>query len=183
MDVRELETAFLGQLASADNEESESESETDRGRRAGENNPQDLHGLVRHVRKSLAAWTLRRASIKKIQQELNLPSFAPSDAQDPSNNDSTHPSTPNQNHQSHTHNHGITSLSPTALDSRSISITWADGRVARIRVTDSGKMEDCVVLQGGDGGGEARLRAIERALMAEGAWVEGLRGRLEGLAR
>ncbi|KAL9619311.1 MAG: hypothetical protein Q9160_006076 [Pyrenula sp. 1 TL-2023] len=171
VDLRELEDAFLGRPASEGQDENESdESEV----REGEHK-QDLHGLVRQVRKSLVAWTLRKSSIKKVQDELGL--SAEEDVRG-SRESTVDDLTQSMATKQIRHEHGITSVAPTAFDCRYVGIHWDDGRVARIKVADSGEIEVCVMQ-----GNEGRLRAAERVLMAEGGRLEDLGGKLSDLIR
>jgi Cenp-O kinetochore centromere component len=66
-------------------------------------------------------------------------------------------------------------------EARDIRITWTEGRVARVKVGELGRIERCVVLAVSEEGKRIRDRTVEGLICADGGRMEGLAGRLVGL--
>lgn len=192
IDLRGLEARFLPR---PEPEAQDGDEDEERGDEEGKGvnealkypNKQDLHALVHHIRRALVSWTLRRASIRKLQEELGIPASSLSPPEDaPMSDASTEDSLSAEKANPQTAKYGVTALSATAYDAKYISVHWADGRVGRIKVAEraehgngdrDGRVECCVVY-----GKEGREKATERTLVGEG--TEGRANvRVEDLAR
>lgn len=112
---------------------------------------QDLRLFVRHLRKELAAWHLRRDSIAWLQENLGL-----SETDTPGKSQSA-----------------LTSLAATSLESRYARLEWRDGRVGRFKISNSGLVERAVVI-----GDQGRDKRTEDVLTGGDRRVESLVGRL-----
>jgi central kinetochore subunit Mal2/MCM21 len=112
---------------------------------------QDLKSFVRHLRKELAAWHLRRDSITWLQENLGL-----SDTDTSQRNQST-----------------LSSLAATSLESRYARLEWRDGRVGRFKISNSGLVERAVVI-----GDQGRDKRTEDVLTGGDRRIESLVGRL-----
>ena len=127
-------------------------------------NRQDLHALVRKVRKALVSWTLRREAIEVLAEKLGLvpeitkhsdtdesdeyvSSVAPADAPD----DST-----------------FKSVAATAVEARFIRVVWANGRLARVKISDKGLVERAIVF-GEVSGEDRRIKVAENVLVGDGS--------------
>lgn len=171
--IRELEHRFLPRPSP----ELDSEDDDDDGDAVGDPHQQrsldseggaaprqDLHGLVNRVRHALVSWTLRRASILRLQGQLGLPQSLPLADSDETTTGITHDS-PFNSEESPLQNSteqgkfGVTILEATSYDCRFISIKWANGRAGRVETDDSGGIRGCVVH-----GEEGRERTVERIL-------------------
>ncbi|OJJ44244.1 hypothetical protein ASPZODRAFT_71867 [Penicilliopsis zonata CBS 506.65] len=113
---------------------------------------QDLPAFVREIRRELVAWHLRLDAVEFLKEELakhteSIPAESEGER--------------------------IVSLAATALEARYIRLEWADGRVGRFKVSDSGRVERAVVI--GDSG---RDKALEYALTGGDARVESVLNRL-----
>lgn len=113
---------------------------------------QDLKAFVRHLRKELAAWHLRRDSIAWLQENLRL----------------SETDTLQKKNQS-----ALSSLAATSLESRYARLEWRDGRVGRFKISDSGLVERAVVI-----GDQGRDKRTEDILTGGDRRVESLVGRL-----
>lgn len=126
---------------------------------------QDLYALVRELHKELVSWHRRVDAIDMLRDELGLSSDTstlPEDGKvDP---DSVHASKAL----------GIASLSATSLEARYVRLEWADGRVGRFKVSNSGMVERAVVI----GLDSRRDKFLENALAGRDGRVEGVLDRL-----
>lgn len=131
---------------------------------------QNVHALVRELRKELVAWHFRVDAVDMLREELGLSSdsshgnglsLLPEDAKSDRPLSSL----------------GIVSLSSTSLEARYVRLEWKDGRVGRFKISNSGLVERAVVI--GDHNG--RDKALEDALTGGDGRVEGVLGRLRGV--
>lgn len=111
---------------------------------------QDLKAFVRHLRKELAAWHLRRDSIAWLHENLGL-----SEENTPQNKSA------------------LSSLAATSLEARYARLEWRDGRVGRFKISNSGLVERAVVI-----GDQGRDKRMEGVLTGGDRRVESLVGRL-----
>ncbi|KAL4873575.1 Cenp-O kinetochore centromere component-domain-containing protein [Aspergillus spectabilis] len=128
---------------------------------------QNLQGLVREIRRELVAWHTRVDAIYLLREQLGIirrgVDVYPDEEEDgPWDRDmlvgvdfdsGVGESRLRKNEL------GIASLSPTALEASYVRVEWADGRVGRFKISNSGLVERAVVI--GDGG---RDKALEAAL-------------------
>jgi central kinetochore subunit Mal2/MCM21 len=126
-------------------------------------NKQDLHALVRKVRKDLVSWTLRREAIELLAEELGLVSEC---TKEPGSNENDEyasfvapPKAPNES--------VFRSVAATAVEARFVRVVWANGWVARVKISDKGLVERAVVF-GEVSGEDQRIKAAENVLVGDG---------------
>jgi central kinetochore subunit Mal2/MCM21 len=124
---------------------------------------QDLHMFIRKVRRDIVSWTLRREAIEVLAEKLGLvpesttdvgaaksdeyASFvAPVDAADGS---------------------VFKSIAATAVEARFVRVVWANGRLARVKISDKGLVERAVVF-GEVSGEDRRIKVAEKVLVGDG---------------
>jgi central kinetochore subunit Mal2/MCM21 len=126
-------------------------------------NKQDLHALVRKVRKDLVSWTLRREAIEVLAEELGL---VPEITKDPAaheNDEYASFVTPiDANEES-----AFKSVAATAIEARFVRVVWANGRLARVKISDKGLVERAIVF-GEVSGEDRRIKASENVLVGDG---------------
>ncbi|KAL1988658.1 hypothetical protein VTN96DRAFT_8358 [Rasamsonia emersonii] len=128
---------------------------------------QDLPAFVRHLRRELVAWHLRRDSIRWLRERLG---FSGDDDDDDGENASedrrlaSPTADPAQ----------IVSLTPTSLEARYARLEWQDGRVGRFKISNSGLVERAVVI-----GDHGRDKRTEDAMTGGDRRVENLLDRLK----
>ncbi|QSS64049.1 Cenp-0 superfamily domain-containing protein [Histoplasma capsulatum] len=142
-------------------------NETDSTSTKPRNTPkQDLRSLVRELRRELVAWHLRCDALRWLQEELGL--------LDESNQAlSSQPST--REDQLPADGLGIVSVSATAVEARYIRIEWRDGRVGRIKLSNSGFVERAIII-----GDEGRDKMTENLLTGGDGRIESVIERLRG---
>ncbi|KAN0074240.1 Cenp-O kinetochore centromere component domain containing protein [Elaphomyces granulatus] len=111
------------------------------------NRKQDLPALVRHLRRELAAWHLRRAAIEWLRQRLGFFDEGEEDQESLTSRAVTHVARQT----------GIVSLVPVTLEARYARLEWDDGRVGRFKISNSGLVERAVVI--GDHGRDMHTEA------------------------
>ncbi|EGC41703.1 conserved hypothetical protein [Histoplasma capsulatum var. duboisii H88] len=127
---------------------------------------QDLRSLVRELRQELVAWHLRCDALRWLQEELGL--------LDESNQAlSSQPST--REDQLPANGLGIVFVSATAVEARYIRIEWRDGRVGRIKLSNSGFVERAIII-----GDEGRDKMTENLLTGGDGRIESVIERLRG---
>ena len=123
---------------------------------------QNLHAFVRKVRHELICWELRREAIELLKEELGLiPNANDSDEErdDDSDRDALEP----------TGLYGICSIEATAFEARQARITWTDGTIARIKISNKGLVERAVVV-----GENGRIKGVENLLIDGESRIEEL---------
>lgn len=129
---------------------------------------QDLYALVRELHKELVSWHWRVDAIDMLRDELGLSSDTSTLPEDGNlGPDSVHSSKAL----------GIASLSATSLEARYVRLEWADGRVGRFKVSNSGMVERAVVI----GLDSRRDKILENALAGRDGRVEGVLDRLRSV--
>jgi central kinetochore subunit Mal2/MCM21 len=126
-------------------------------------NKQDLHTFVRHVRKDLVSWTLRREAIEILAEKLGLvpksteafdaggsDEYASFVAPTDKSNDSV-----------------FKTVAATAVEARFVRVVWANDRLARVKISDKGFVERAIVFGEVDGQ-ERRMKATENVLVGDG---------------
>lgn len=149
---------------------------------------QDLHGLVARVRHDLVSWRLRRDVVDYVREEgLRIPESrtAGSKCENVENRDLKR-TTEDESEDSDEDlddepvgQYSVRSFTALDVDARLFRIVWSDDRVARLRISDDGRIEKAVVI-GLDG---QRIRDVERILSGGGASVYDLEARLEQVWR
>lgn len=129
---------------------------------------QDLHGFVRRVRHELICWELRRDAIELLKEQLEL---IP-----PQNADEDDEEMDDDSQEDRTGLCGIQSIEATAFEARQARITWTDGTVARIKISNKGLIERAVVV--GDNG---RIKGVENLLVDGESRIEELVQKLKVL--
>jgi central kinetochore subunit Mal2/MCM21 len=125
---------------------------------------QDMHGLLKHVRADLVSWTLRRDAIRNLQKQLRLPSQA------------TDLRTAEPVRDLSVGMFGVRSLAATAVEATQIKIEWANGAVGRLRISDRGTIERAVIY---DHAG--RMKEVEMMLTRDTSSILELASRLEAV--
>jgi central kinetochore subunit Mal2/MCM21 len=126
-------------------------------------NRQDLHALVRKVRKDLVSWTLRREAIEMLAEELGLVSESTKEPDSDENDDYTSFVAP-----LNAPNESIfRSVAATAVEARFVRVVWANGWVARVKISDKGLVERAVVY-GEVSGEDRRIKSAENVLVGDG---------------
>lgn len=157
--VRELERVFLpvpGRGEDVDGETDVLKPWKKQGARK-----QDLRGLVRELRKELVAWQLRRDVLELLRERLG---FVREGEEVIDGGGEL------------AERLGVVSLTAMGLDARYFRIQWADGRIGRLRISNTGAVMRAVVIK--DSG---RDKVTEVAMTGGDARVEGLLERLMGL--
>ncbi|KAF7712088.1 Uncharacterized protein PECH_004555 [Penicillium ucsense] len=119
---------------------------------------QDLRGFVRELRRELAAWHLREDTVQLLREKLGLCEallIDPADRLTPEARG------------------GIVALEPTSMEARYLRLEWEDGRVGRLKLSNSGIVERAVVI-----GDDGRDKIVEDAMTGGGGRVESLLERL-----
>lgn len=119
---------------------------------------QDLHRLVRELRQQLVSHHLRLDVVAKLRRDAGLPE----DVEDGSGKKKRGKA-------------GIAGVRALDVDAREIEISWTDSTTARILLSKRGNVER-VVTRSAEG--NARKRAVERAIVAGDGRVEGVIERL-----
>lgn len=124
---------------------------------------QDLHTLVRKVRKDLVSWTLRREAVEALAETLGL---VPESTKDPSTEEideyACFVAPMNAADES-----AFRSVAATAVEARFVRVVWANGWVARVKLSDKGLVERAVVF-GEIAGEDRRIKAAENVLVGDG---------------
>ena len=138
-------------------------------------NKQDLHALVRNVRRDLVSWTLRREAIEALAEKLGLVSESAKDSGADENDDYASFVAPVDG----SSESAFKSISATAVEARFARVVWANGRLARVKISDKGLVERAIVF--GDVDGEdRRIKAAENVLVGDGlVRIEDLAERLK----
>jgi central kinetochore subunit Mal2/MCM21 len=132
---------------------------------ATRNHKQDLHGFVRKVRHELICWELRREAIEVLKEELGLlPNQNNNDEEMDSDSDSD-----SSTQKERTGLYGIQSIEATAFEARQARITWTDGTIARIKISNKGLIERAVVV-----GENGRIKGVENLLIDGESRIEEL---------
>lgn len=110
---------------------------------------QDVTAFARHLRKEISAWHARRDAISWLQEQLGM-----TDGSTISRDRDGLGGQPNL----------LVSLAATSLESRYVRLEWADGRVGRFKISNSGIVERAVVIgeQGRDKQTESKLTGGNR---------------------
>ncbi|KAL9108719.1 MAG: hypothetical protein Q9227_006515 [Pyrenula ochraceoflavens] len=132
---------------------------------------QDLHKLVQKVRQDLVSWRLRNEAIQMLKNQLGLHEIHETDEHD-SEDSTSRQNTPSLDR------HGVVNVKLTSVEAEYVRIQWRDGRIGRIKLSKSGKVERCVVY-----GENGRVKKAEDLLEGGGGRVEELASRLEMLER
>ena len=165
--LRDYEAQYLPQRDEGYGSEVSSETST--------GNKQNLHKLVRNVRKDLVSWTLRREAIEVLAEKLGLVTTSTKDLVTDESDDYVTIVAPIDG----SSGSAFKSISPTAVEARYARIVWADRRVARVKISDKGLVERAVVC-GEIDGQERRIKAVENELVGDGSVrVEELAERLK----
>lgn len=120
---------------------------------------QDLRGLVRELRKELVAWHLRSDALDLLRERLGFEH----DGEQILAGNADALAGPL----------GIVSLSSMGLDARYFRIQWQDGRIGRLRISNTGTVMRAVVIKD-----RGRDKLMEVAMMGGDARVESLLERL-----
>ena len=132
---------------------------------------QNLHGLVGRVRQDLVSWRLRQDAIEWLKEELGLSrpnhkqkEHGSKSSRDPENTDSEmfDGSDEIEDEDEPTGKFNVTSLTLDDVSARQIRIIWADDQLARLKISDTGKIEKVAVI-----GIDGRVKDAERILMGE----------------
>ena len=129
---------------------------------------QDLHGFVRKVRHELICWELRRGAIELLKEQLEL---IP-----PQNADEDDEEMDDHSQEDRIGLYGIQSIEATAFEARQARITWTDGTIARIKISNKGLIERAVVV-----GENGRIKGVENLLMDGESRIEELVQKLKVL--
>jgi central kinetochore subunit Mal2/MCM21 len=143
-----------------------------------EDTKQDLHSFVRKVRHELICWELRKQAIEILKEELRLipnPHTDDDDEEmtdeDDDDDDASGPDT-----QAPRGLYGIQSIEATTFEARQARITWTDGTIARIKISNKGLIERAVVV-----GESGRIKGVENLLVDGESRIEELVGKLRVL--
>lgn len=135
------------------------------------NRSQNLHGFIRKVRHELICWELRREAIELLKEELGLlPHQNDEDEQTDGDSD------PGAQRSRPGGLYGIQSIEATAFEARQARITWTDGTVARIKISNRGLVERAVVV-----GESGRIKGVENLLVDGESRIEELVAKLKVL--
>lgn len=129
---------------------------------------QDLHGFVRRVRHELICWELRRDAIELLKEQLELIPSKNADEDDEEMDD--------ESQDDRVGLYGIQSIEATAFEARQARITWTDGTIARIKISNKGLIERAVVV-----GENGRIRGVENLLVDGESRIEDLVQKLKVL--
>jgi central kinetochore subunit Mal2/MCM21 len=138
---------------------------------------QDLHSFVRKIRHELTSWNLRREAIDFLKSELRLVT-PPATAKegDESEEDGADDTEMTDSDSTTQGLYGVQSIEATSFEARQARITWTDGTIGRIKISNRGLVEKAVVV--GEGG---RIRGVENLLVDGESRVEELVGKLRVL--
>jgi central kinetochore subunit Mal2/MCM21 len=124
---------------------------------------QDLHTLVQKVRNDLGSWTLRREAIEVLAETMGL---VPESRKDPNTEEmdeyASFVAPMNASDKS-----AFRSVAATAVEARFVRVVWANGWVARVKLSDKGLVERAVVF-GEIAGEDRRIKAAENVLVGDG---------------
>ncbi|EPS26830.1 hypothetical protein PDE_01769 [Penicillium oxalicum 114-2] len=159
IDLPRLENVYLSPTRSKTgvNEEDGERTGAPRGQKYARS--QDLRGFVRELRRELTAWHLRRDAVELLREKLGLSEallIDPADRLTPEARG------------------GIIALESTSTEARYLRLEWEDGRVGRLKLSNSGIVERAVVI--GDNG---RDKVTEDAMTSSGGRIETLLERLK----
>lgn len=129
---------------------------------------QDLHGFVRRVRHELVCWELRRDAIELLKEQLDLIPHQNADEDDEEMDD--------ESQDDRIGLYGIESIEATAFEARQARITWTDGTIARIKISNKGLVERAVVV-----GESGRIKGVENLLVDGESRIEELVQKLKVL--
>jgi central kinetochore subunit Mal2/MCM21 len=153
--LRDYEAQYLPQRDEGYGSEESSES--------ANGNKQDLHTLVRKVRKDLVSWTSRREAIEILAEKLGLvPESTKDSGTDEIDEYASFVAPINASDES-----AFRSVAATAVEARFIRVVWANGWVARVKISDKGLVERAVVF-GEVAGEDRRIKALESVLVGDG---------------
>jgi central kinetochore subunit Mal2/MCM21 len=151
--LRDYEAQYLPRRDEGYGSEASSES--------ANNNRQDLHTLVRKVRKALVSWTLRREAIEVLAEKLGLvPEHSGTDEDDEYASSIAPVDAPDDS--------AFKSVAATAVEARFIRVVWANGRLARVKISDKGLVERAIVF-GEVSGEDRRIKVAENVLVGDGS--------------
>jgi central kinetochore subunit Mal2/MCM21 len=175
----QYEREFLPLNSSREHEDDEGYAGSDDSRQGtgNEQRKQDIHALVARVRHDLVSWRLRQDSAEWLKEELGLskPSDKSKNTGRAAEDDDDNPDTSMQDPEDHDYDSeneeddepmgkfNVSSLTLLDTSARQLRIIWADDRVGRLKISDTGKIEKAVVI-GEDGN---RVRDVERILMGD----------------
>ncbi|EON66258.1 hypothetical protein W97_05651 [Coniosporium apollinis CBS 100218] len=152
-----------------------------RGRR------QDLGRLVREIRREVLSLHLRLAAVETLRREVGLAPSEPAAAavmeateeEDDAIDEEQGVEQPPRRSDAHVPAKGgiedIKALDPSV---REVEITWADGRIARMKIARDGRIEGAVVREHGEGMRGRRNRDVEKMILGGDGRVEGVVRRL-----
>lgn len=144
-------------------------SDEDAANVGGEKRKQDLPGFVRKVRHELVCWELRRSAVEFLKEELGL---IPKHNDDEDNDEEDTEMTDDDSDATPRGRYGIQSIEATSFEVRQARITWTDGTIGRIKISDRGLVERAVVV------GEAgRIKGVENLLVDGESRIEELVGK------
>lgn len=126
--------------------------------------PQNLEGLVQHVRAELVGWHLRQDAIQAVQDDLGLSTTA---------DDHEHSASPQVDSRT-----GVVSFNAVADDAYYARIVWINGRVGRLKIGKDLQIERAVVFGNVDGE-DQRCSNYETVLLNGDSRLETLASRLE----
>ncbi|PGH06964.1 central kinetochore subunit Mal2/MCM21 [Blastomyces parvus] len=136
--------------------------------KSGKSPKQDLRRLVRELRRELVAWHMRCDALKWLQEELGILDESDRDgSQSPQHNPHNNP-LPGSDL-------GIVSVTATAVETRYIRFEWRDGRVGRIKLSNTGYVERAIII-----GDEGRDKVTENLLTGGDGRIESAIERLRG---
>lgn len=140
----------------------------------GDPHPQDFTAFVRHLRRELAAWHFRRDAISWLREQMGLLEDRVGGSVNSSITRGTSPlSSPSRSIRNFHNSTEIISLKPTSIEARYVRLEWADGRVGRFKISNSGLIERAVVI-----GDRGRDKKMEDVLTGGGRRVDALLERL-----
>ncbi|OJD22965.1 hypothetical protein ACJ73_05679 [Blastomyces percursus] len=129
---------------------------------------QDLCSLVRELRRELVAWHLRCDALKWLQEELGIPDESDIDESQSSQRSLHKDPLPESDLE-------VVSVTATAIETRYIRIEWRDGRVGRIKLSNTGYVERAIII-----GDEGRDKVTENLLTGGDGRIENAVERLRG---
>ncbi|KIX06170.1 uncharacterized protein Z518_04144 [Rhinocladiella mackenziei CBS 650.93] len=140
---------------------------------------QDLHSLVERVRHDLVAWRLRQDAVGLVREELGIPEPKVPVDRPGSTSDEEMVTEDLEEEEEEGRRFGVLDFAAMNVDARQVRILWSDGRVARVRISDQGKIEKAVVI----GLDNDRMRDLERILTDANPMVMELVDRLEKIEK
>ncbi|KAA8645806.1 hypothetical protein EYZ11_008758 [Aspergillus tanneri] len=137
---------------------------------------QSLQGLVRELRRQLVAWHLRVDAVSLLRETLGVVRRGIDDYDDDDDGvwERNVLGDSGEEMRLAANDLGIVSLAPTSLEAVYVRLEWADGRVGRFKISNSGIVERAVVI--GDNG---RDKAVEVSLTGGDGRVETVLDRLK----